>query len=110
MYLSGKEISIEKITKKVLEDGLALQVDEDILTAALHQRPRDTAKYALSYLTSLDLENIYEDDPEYAFHLLKRIRNNKTENIFQNLRANEITFMDDGNENWKKKIKTLDTR
>ena len=74
----------------------------------LQENPRNIARYAFSYLTSLDLEMIYNQDREYAFYLLKNIRKNKTENIFGNLRENQITFMDDGYNNWKKKIKTLD--
>ena len=65
-------------------------------------------KYALSYLTAIDLYYIYLKDRDFAFYLLKNIRFVKEENdIINLLRRNHITFMDDGYENYKKYTKKL---
>lgn len=109
-YENSNRVSIEEITKQLVQDNIKMNVNKGILSTALQEDPMITAKYNLSYLASLDLEKIYEEDREYAFYLLKSIRKNKTENIFENLRENKITFLDDGYKNWKTKIKTLNTR
>jgi len=90
-----------------MQDELKMYLDESILMESLQGNPQEEAKYTLSYLTSLDLEKIYESDPEYAFYLMKKIRNNKTENIFGNLKENGITFMSDGYQNLKRKVKSF---
>ena len=65
-------------------------------------------KYALSYLTALDLYYIYLNDRDFAFYLLKNIKFVKEEDdIINLLRRNHITFMDDGYENYKKYVKKL---
>lgn len=107
IYNKKGRVSLEAIHRRIMQDELITQLNQDILIASLQESPFENAKYAISYLTSLDLENIYMTDPEYAFYLMKRIRNNKTENIFKNMRENGITFMDDGYKNFKKKVKTL---
>lgn len=109
-YAKTQRISLEGIQKSFLKEGVEYSLNDEILNMTLQENPRNIARYAFSYLTSLDLEMIYNQDREYAFYLLKNIRKNKTENIFGNLRENQITFMDDGYNNWKKKIKTLDKR
>lgn len=99
---------IEPIQKRIMQDELTMYLDESVLMNSLQDNPQNDARYAFSYLTSLDLEKIYEYDKEYAFYLLKRIRKNKTENIFANLKENGITFMNDGYENLKTKVKSFD--
>lgn len=103
----NKNISITTIEKKILSDELPISIDESKLLTALCESPKLNTLYSLSYLTSLDLEAIFEQDPEYAFYLFERIRNNKTNDIFRNLRENQITFMDDGYQNLQKKMKTF---
>ena len=56
---------------------------------------------------SLDLENIFDKDPEYAFFLFEKIRINKTVPFFDNLRKNEITFFEDDYKNLKEKINKI---
>ncbi len=110
LYEGKRKIKLESIAKRVMKDGLEIYLEDGILLESLQQNPMDATKYVFSYLTSLDLEQIYGKDPEYALYLLESIRKNKSENIFGNLRENKITFMDDGYENLKKKVKTLDVR
>lgn len=107
LTLRNKNIDIISMERKILRDGLDINIDETNLHSALCESSREYAKYFLSYLTSLDLESIYEKDPEYAFYLFEKIRRNKTDDIFSNLRENGITFMDDGYQNLQKKIKTF---
>lgn len=102
-----KKIEITEVEKKILRDELSISIDEGKLISALQESPKVNTLYSLSYLASLDLESIYEQDPEYAFYLFERIRNNKTNDIFSNLRENGITFMDDGYQNLQKKIKSF---
>ena len=108
LYDKRGKIMIEPIQKRIMQDELTMYLDESVLMNSLQENPQDDARYAFSYLTSLDLEKIYEYDKEYAFYLLKRIRKNKTENIFANLKENGITFMNDGYENLKTKVKSFD--
>ncbi len=65
--------------------------------------------YALSYLASLDLFEIYKKDPEFAFYLLGNIRYSlKEDNILKILRRNHITFMDDNFTNLKAYVKKIE--
>ena len=102
-----KEITGDSIQRLLKRNKLTIIANDDILEQSLLEDPMVTANSSLSYLTSLDLEAIYEQDPEYAFYLLEGIRNNKTNDIFSNLRENKITFMDDGYQNLQKKMKTF---
>lgn len=102
-----KKISIDYFQEKIMRDELTFSIDESILIQSLLENPIGDTRYAFSYLTSLDLEAIYEQDPEYAFYLFERIRRNKTSDVFANLRENKITFMDDGYQNLKRKMKTF---
>lgn len=66
-------------------------------------------KYALSYLTAIDLYYIYLKDKDFAFYLLKNIKFVKEDDdIINLLRRNHITFMDDEYENYKKYVKKLE--
>lgn len=109
IYLSQnrKKISVDSIQEKIIQDELRFSFDKSILEAILLEDSTVVSGYSFSYLISLDLEAIYEQDPEYAFYLLERIRNNKTNDIFKNLRENKITFMNDGYQNLQKKMKTF---
>jgi len=69
--------------------------------------PQDfTITYTLSYLTAIDLYYKYLKDREEAFYSLECIRNyKKTNQLFNLLNNNGITFMNDNYENLKKYIK-----
>lgn len=108
LYDKKGRVTIEPIHKRIMQDELTMYLDESILFDSLQENPQEDARYGFSYLTSLDLEKTYDNDREYAFYLLKRIRRNKTENIFGNLEENGITFMKDGYENLKIKVKNFD--
>lgn len=107
LYLKKKAIDISEIEKIVLKDELSIPINENILSTTLYENVYVYFQYSLSYFTSLDLETIAEYDLEYAFYLFEKIRRNKTDDIFSNLRENGITFMDDGYQNLQKKIKTF---
>ncbi len=101
-----KEISIIPIQKRILKLDLPFYLDESILIASLEENPANLAKYLFSYLTSLDLQEIYQNDPEQALKKLETIRNNKTNNIYQNLESNQINFIGE-KENYKPLQKTI---
>ena len=103
-----KRISIHDIQDKITQNEIKVCIDKSNLGKSLVIDLTEVVEYPFSYLTSLDLESIYEKDPEYAFYLFERIRNNKTSDILSNLRENQITFMDDGYQNLHKKIKTFE--
>lgn len=107
LALNKRKITVSNIERKILENELPISIDESKIITSLKESPKVNTVYTLSYLTSLDLEAIAEKDPEYAFYLFERIRNNKTSAIFSNLRENQITFMDDGYQNLQKKIKSF---
>jgi len=70
---------------------------------------KDTLSYALSYLASIDLMEIYNRDPEFAFYLLENIRFMRSDDdVLSVLRRNHITFMDDDFENLKKHVKKIE--
>lgn len=98
LFQQGKNISVIPIQRKILKQGLPFYLDETILLSSLQGNPKENAKYLISYLTSLDLEGIYETDPELAFYRFEKIRNNKTDTLFNNLNKNGISFVGE-NEN-----------
>ena len=104
-----KRISIIPIQKRILEQSLPFYCDETILFSALEQDPKPNTKFLISYLTSLDLEEIYETDPERAFYVFEQIRNNRSDNLFQNLNRNDISFVgeDDHYHPFQKKIEKM---
>ena len=69
--------------------------------------PQDfTMTYTLSYLTAIDLYYKYLNDRDEAFYFLECIRNyKKTNQVFNLLNNNGITFMNDNYENLKRYIK-----
>ena len=107
LFRKGFSIDSATILNKAYQHQVAIELNEDILLETLHLNPQDTANYSISFLTSLDLENIYFKDEEYALHLFEKIRTNSEDNLLDNLRKNHITFMDDGYENLKAKVKTF---
>lgn len=107
LFRKGLSINSATIIKKAYQNQFAIELNEDVLLETLQISPQDTANYRISFLTNLDLENIYFQDAEYAFYLFEKIRTNSHDNLLDNLRKNHITFMDDGYENLKAKVKTL---
>jgi hypothetical protein len=99
LFEKKKKISIIPIQNKILKQELPFYLDESVLLSSLQEDIKDTAKYLISYLTSLDLESIYEKDREYSLYLFENIRNFKNKNLFQNLVDNNISFIGD-NDNY----------
>ncbi len=106
-YKSTKKIKIEDITLKLLKHDLPFFINESILSNTLQNNPKNIAKYALSYLVSLDLEKLYLKDPELAFHELEAIRHNFSLSLKNLLINHHITFMEDYYTNLKEKLTTL---
>lgn len=107
LYHSQKEIKIEKVNQKLIENLISLQLDEDTLCEYLLDEPQDLITYTLSFLTSLDLEKLYTQDRDFAFHEFEEIRYNKTNDLERNLTNHGITFMQDGYQNLQEKIRKL---
>ncbi len=107
LYKEEKKIEIEGITKKLLEQQLTFEISESLLSSYLSEKSTELAKYALSALTSLDLEKMYTQDRELAFTNFEKIRYNKTNDIEKNLRDHGITFMDDKYQNLQEKMQQL---
>ena len=101
-YNKLKKIDIKAISEFVFQYNLL-----DSLSFYHEENPLYSAKYSLSYLVSLNLEKIYQQDKEYAFYLFEKIRCNKTNDIIKNLRLHNITFMDDNYQNLRNKLRTL---
>ena len=94
------------IQKRILKLDLPFYLEETTLIQSLKENPSSLTKYLLSYLTNLDLQEIYQKDPEQALEKLEAIRNNKTNNIYCNLESNQISFMGES-ENYKPLQKTI---
>ena len=90
-----------------LEQNLRFWIDKDLLKFYLKQDSNYLVTYIISFLISLDLENMAADDLEKAFYRFERIRYNKTNNIKHNLKSNGISFMSDGYKNLDNKIASL---
>ena len=107
LYRNGNDISIKPIKQDIKNNKLPFYIDKNIIVDALDEDSVLNSVYLFSYLTSLDLEQIYKFDPEYAFYLFEGIRNNKTNDIYTNLREHGISFMDDNYESLQKTIKRI---
>ena len=103
----GSRILIGNIQRNLKQRNLPIDINREILADVLKESPTTTALYLFSALVSLDLENIFDKDPEYAFFLFEKIRINKTVPFFDNLRKNEITFFEDDYKNLKEKINKI---
>lgn len=106
LFKRKKDISITSIEEKILKHELPFYIDETILLESLSTNLKIITKYLLSYLVSLDLEMLYEKDPEYSFHTFEQIRNNKTNDLFKNLEDNNISFIGE-TENYRPLQKTI---
>lgn len=99
---------INKFNKLLSTFGIN-KLNDELLRYYLTDSGSQIINYGISYLASIDLLNIYKNDKELAFYLLKNIRFIKQEdNILNILRRNHITFMDDGYENLKKYVKKIE--
>lgn len=107
LFDEKKDISTSHIQNQLLKNNLSFDLDDEMLKCLLRVDPVFTAKYLISFLTSLDLEIIYESDPEYAFYIFEKIRSNNTNNIFKNLEDNGISFIGQ-NENYVPLQKKID--
>lgn len=109
LFEQNKKITLHQVKNYFQKWNLPFSLNSTLLKESLWEDVRFHSNHAFSFLTSLDLENIYEKDPEYAFYLFQKIRNNKTNNVFQNLSENKISFIGE-NENYRhfqKKIKWI---
>lgn len=93
------------VNQEILLDGFETFLDESNLIDSLQQSPKLNVTYLISFLTSIELEEIYEYDPEYAFYLLEKIRFNKEDTVVDNLRKNKIKFVDGDYQVLEKKLK-----
>ena len=106
LFKKKKDVSISSIERRILKHELPFYIDETILLESLNINPKITTKYLLSYLVSLDLEVLYEKDPEKSFSTFEQIRNNKSNDIYNNLKDNNISFICE-NENYRPLQKTI---
>lgn len=93
------------VNQEILLDGFETFLDKSNLIDSLQQSPKLNATYLISFLTSIELEEIYEYDPEYAFYLLEKIRFNKEDTVVDNLRKNKIKFVDGDYQVLEKKLR-----
>ena len=104
LYVNKKDTSIESLWKFVLKYDLSHLIKENYFDTFAEIDPVTLANYCLSYLTSLDIENLYRADPEYAFSVFETIRNSNYSNPLEN---KPITFMNDHYQNLREKIRKL---
>ena len=102
-YYNKKGIIDEaEITETLFKQGILNSYNINAIYDSLLMYPRNIIKECISYLTFLDLKEIATNDLEKALYLLEEIRKDHNHNIFSTLRKNEITFMDDNFDNFKK--------
>ncbi len=104
LYVKKKDTSIESMWKSVLKHDLSHLIKENYFDTFSEIDPVTLANYCFSYLISLDIENLYRADPEYAFSVFETIRNSNYSNPLEN---EHITFMEDNYQNLKKTIKKV---
>ena len=104
-YHKTREVTYENAYQKMLEWGFIENLTYEHFLNMMSSNPQENIKYILGYLTSLDLENIYQEDPEKAIHLFQQIRFQKEKDMIEHLRCHDITFMDNGYSLLRDKIK-----
>ncbi|MBE6147574.1 MAG: hypothetical protein E7168_04500 [Firmicutes bacterium] len=84
--------------KIILPENTSSNIDELILLS-------------FSYLIALDFFEIFKQDKNLSFELLRKLKNTtKTENIFEDLKRLDVSFMDDGFKNLKQLKKCLEIK
>lgn len=102
------KIKKNKLNKLLMENGIIPLYDSELLEE-MSNDVHENLTYAFSNLIAFDLYEIYKNDPDFCFYLLKNIRFNSYEDdVFRVLRNNHITFMDDNYTNVKKYIKEIE--
>ena len=82
---------------------------EKTLRSYMDDTCEEIINYALSYLASIDLLEIYKKDKEFALYLLKNICYiQQDDDVLGILRRNHITFMDDDYKNFKEYVKKIE--
>ena len=105
----NKKIRMNKLNKTLNYWDLFSFNDEDEIKDYLSNPLEVGIKYALGYLVGVDLFYIYQNDPEFAFYLLKNLKYIRCENdVINLLRRNHITFMDDNYKNLKDYVKKIE--
>lgn len=83
--------------------------NEEKLRSYMTDTCEEIMNYALSYLASIDLLEIYKKDKEFALYLLKNICYTQQDNdVLGILRRNHITFMDNDYKNFKEYVKKIE--
>ncbi len=105
LFKNNKKITLHAIKNRIEKWDIPFSLNHTLLKENLWEDVRFHSCHAFSFLTSLELETIYEKDPEYAFYLFQKVRNSKINNISQNLSENGIEFLKEGNDqSFQKKI------
>ncbi len=110
IYMQKESVSVEEVNKKLLEDQPSFPLNEEMsvdILLSLLDSPTETAAYGFSFLTSLDLEILEQQDRELALEIFLHIRTKKTNNLKKLLEDNHITFMQDNYNNLRKKVLDL---
>lgn len=107
LYSKHKRISMTDISQNLLNQQIPFYINETLLLFYLQEDSKELARCAISFLTSLDLEKLYTQDRDFAFHEFEAIRYNKTNDLEKNLTNHGITFMQDGYQNLQEKIRKL---
>ena len=82
---------------------------EETLKSYMNATCEEIINYALSYLASIDLLEIYKKDKEFALYLLKNICYiQQDDDVLGILRRNHITFMDDNYKNFRGYVKKIE--
>ncbi len=104
-YKNSKQITLEAIFQKSLEQGLSDFINPTDIYLDIDAKSE--AKYIISFLIQLDLAKKYNENPSTAFQNFLNVRENKKEELLQVLLDNQITFTQDGYQNLQRKIKNF---
>ena len=107
LYKQKKDVPFKDFVKKFLEDGLSFLLNEALLDYILQESPKETALYAFSFLTSLDLEVLDQKDREFALETFLNLRKRNANDLKPFLEQHHITFMQDDYQTIRKKVMDL---
>ncbi len=107
LYKRKKDVPFKDIVKKFLEDGVSFLLNESLLEYILLESPKETALYAFSFLTSLDLEVLDQKDREFALETFLNLRKRNANDLKPFLEQHHITFMQDDYQTIRKKVMDL---
>lgn len=105
--INNNSLRFDEIEKELEKRNLLIEVDKETISDLFDTSISDRINYLSSYLVSLDLEKVYENDPEKAFWDFEKIQKIKNYGDLNKLSNYDITCFEDGYKNFNEKVKKM---